>query len=132
MIIPIHPKYQDMLLQAGIARDPHVIDKPVDTDIIERLMTLPDFVRAYEPDGMQPNEFISYGLTQRTLAQFQAMEKDATPLVKLNWRFQQALYRAYYDAYDYRRLGYETQLEQQAMDILRLAPRTGWLWPVLL
>jgi len=29
-----------------------------------------EFVRAYEPDGMKPEEFISYGATQRTLAQF--------------------------------------------------------------
>ena len=30
----------------------------------------PDFVRAYEPDGMRPEEFITFGPTQRTLAQF--------------------------------------------------------------
>jgi len=35
-----------------------------------------------------------------TLAQFQAMERKATVQQKLNWRFQQALYRAYYDAYE--------------------------------
>ena len=35
-----------------------------------------------------------------TLQQFQAMERAASPQVLLNWRFQQALYRAYYDAYD--------------------------------
>ena len=34
-----------------------------------------------------------------TLAQFQDMERRASPQVLLNWRFQQALYRAYYDAY---------------------------------
>ena len=72
MILSIHPKYQGLLLQPGIARDPHGIDRPIDTKIVERLMTLPEFVRAYEPDGMRPDDFISYGLTQRTLAQFQA------------------------------------------------------------
>ncbi len=34
-----------------------------------------------------------------TLQQFQALERTASPQDKLNWRFQQALYRAYYDAY---------------------------------
>jgi hypothetical protein len=34
-----------------------------------------------------------------TLTQFRAMEADAGPVEKLNWRFQQGLYRAYYDAY---------------------------------
>jgi hypothetical protein len=62
-----------------------------------------------------------------TLEQFQEMERTASPQDLLNWRFQQALYRAYYDAYDARRLAYETELEQQAMDVLRQSPRLGAL-----
>ena len=31
---------------------------------------MPEFVRAYEPDGMKPNDFVTYGVTQRTLCQF--------------------------------------------------------------
>ena len=60
-----------------------------------------------------------------TLAQFQEMERTATPQEKLNWRFQQLLYRAYYDAYTQQRLEYETALEQQAMDALRQAQAVG-------
>lgn len=59
--------------------------------------------------------------------QFQAMEKRASPQDLLNWRFQAALYRAYYDAYDRERLRYETELEARAMDELRAAPRLGAL-----
>jgi hypothetical protein len=62
-----------------------------------------------------------------TLKIFQQMEKDATPQEKLNWRFQLALYRAYYDAYTRRRLIYETELEEKAMDVLRTAPELGSL-----
>jgi hypothetical protein len=62
-----------------------------------------------------------------TLKIFQQMEKDATPQEKLNWRFQLALYRAYYDAYTRRRLIYETELEEEAMDILRNAEQLGSL-----
>jgi hypothetical protein len=62
-----------------------------------------------------------------TLAQFQAMERAAGPQDLLNWRFQQALYRAYYDAYDRRRLLYETELEHRALDALRAARDTGAL-----
>jgi hypothetical protein len=62
-----------------------------------------------------------------TLQQFQALEKAASPQDKLNWRFQQALYRAYYDAYVRSRLLYETHLEDEAMDKLRQARRTGAL-----
>jgi transaldolase len=31
---------------------------------------MPEFVRAYEPDGMEPSEFVGFGATQRTLSQF--------------------------------------------------------------
>lgn len=54
-----------------------------------------------------------------TLEQFQAMERSATPRDLLNWRFQQGLYRAYYDAYERARLIRETEAEGQAMEILR-------------
>ncbi len=64
---------------------------------------------------------------ETTLQWFQAMERSATPQDLLNWRFQQGLYRAYYDAYLRRRLIYETELEKQAMDELRRARRTGSL-----
>lgn len=60
-----------------------------------------------------------------TLEQFQVMERAASPQDKLNWRFQQALYRAYYDAYTRARLLYETELEERAMEKLRAAPRIG-------
>jgi hypothetical protein len=56
-----------------------------------------------------------------TLKLFQKMEADATPQEKLNWRFQQGLYRAYYDAYIKRRLVYEKNLERQAKALLRAA-----------
>ncbi|HTX38145.1 MAG TPA: glycoside hydrolase family 20 zincin-like fold domain-containing protein [Bryobacteraceae bacterium] len=62
-----------------------------------------------------------------TLEQFQSMEHTAPPQVLENWRFQQALYRAYYDYYDRARLIYETQLENQALDCLHDAPRLGSL-----
>jgi hypothetical protein len=54
-----------------------------------------------------------------TLEHFQAMERSAAPAVLRNWRFQQPLYRAYYDAYTRKRLLYETMLEDQAMRKLR-------------
>jgi hypothetical protein len=60
-----------------------------------------------------------------TLAQFQSMERASPPETRLNWRFQQALYRAYYDAYIRRRLLSETALEESAMDALRSAKATG-------
>lgn len=60
-----------------------------------------------------------------TLRQFQAMETAASPRDLKNWRFQQALFRAYYDAYTSQRLIYETGLEARAMDPLRQAAVLG-------
>jgi hypothetical protein len=60
-----------------------------------------------------------------TLAQFQSMERSSSPETRLNWRFQQGLYRAYYDAYMRRRLLSETALEESATDALRSAKATG-------
>jgi hypothetical protein len=53
------------------------------------------------------------------------MEKKAAPADLKNWRFQQGLFRAYYDAYVRHRLVWETDLEAQAMDQLWAAPRNG-------
>jgi hypothetical protein len=62
---------------------------------------------------------------ESTLASFQAMERSAPPAVLRNWRFQQALYRAYYDAYTRERLRYETMLEEEAMRKLSQTRDTG-------
>lgn len=64
---------------------------------------------------------------ERTLRQFQDMERAASPFDLLNWRFQQMLYRAYYDAYVRERLIAETAQEQEARAALRQAKRLGSL-----
>lgn len=52
---------------------------------------------------------------EKTLAHFQALEKTVSPAALRNWRFQQALFRAYYDAYVQARLGWEFSAEDCAM-----------------
>ncbi|MHC4618553.1 MAG: hypothetical protein ACYTEQ_12460 [Planctomycetota bacterium] len=61
----------------------------------------------------------------KTLRLFQEMEADATPQEKLSWRFQQGLYRAYYDAYIKARLRYETELKRRAVEVLDNAEAIG-------
>ncbi len=47
------------------------IDRPVDGRIVEELLRkFPDFRRAYEEDGLAPEEFDGFGATRRTLRQF--------------------------------------------------------------
>lgn len=60
-----------------------------------------------------------------TLHQFQEMERTASPALRANWRFQQALFRAYYDAFLRARLISESALEDRAMESLRAAGRLG-------
>ncbi|MEZ4902542.1 MAG: hypothetical protein R2822_12715 [Spirosomataceae bacterium] len=62
---------------------------------------------------LMTNESIS-----RTLMQWRWMEENASLAILQNPRFQMGLIRAYFDDYTYRRLMYETELEQQAKDIL--------------
>jgi transaldolase len=47
------------------------IDEPVPAEILDTLrLRVPDFERAYEPDGMTADEFELFGATRRTLRQF--------------------------------------------------------------
>ena len=69
LVMSIHPTYQEKLLQPGVPREER-FGVPIDPKVIARLQTVPEFVRSYEPDGMKPKEFISFGVVQRTLTQF--------------------------------------------------------------
>jgi hypothetical protein len=73
-------------------------------------------VRAAENDGVD-----------RTLKLFKKLEASASAELKGNWRFQQALYRAYYDAYVCHRLRFETNLENDALRVLRRAAESDSL-----
>jgi hypothetical protein len=61
-----------------------------------------------------------------TLAQFQDLERNAPPSILTNWRFQQALYRAYFDTYVQGRLRDETAQVERALSVLRRTNEIGW------
>ena len=69
LIMSIHPTTQAMLLHPGVSRELRIA-APVAPDVIARLACVPEFVKSYEPDGMKPQDFLAFGLTQRTLTQF--------------------------------------------------------------
>jgi len=68
------------------ASDIEVIDRiqnPVDQRILDTMLCLiPDFRRAYEPDGLTVDEFDSYGATARTLRTFISSYHDLMSLVR--------------------------------------------------
>ena len=57
--------------------------EPVDPAIIERLQDMPEFVKAYEPDGMKVNDFITFGSCNRTLDQFVLLGWNALKATRL-------------------------------------------------
>ncbi|HEV2273649.1 MAG TPA: alpha-glucuronidase family glycosyl hydrolase [Acidobacteriaceae bacterium] len=63
---------------------------------------------------------------ENTLESFQDMEQSCSPAVMENWRFQQALYRAYFDAFVRRRLLEESAHVVQARDLLERLLQIGW------
>jgi transaldolase len=69
LVMSIHPSSQELFVSQDHAREER-IDRPVLPDVLDRLQEMPEFVRAYKPDGMTPAEFVSFGATQRTLSQF--------------------------------------------------------------
>lgn len=59
------------------------IDVPVAPDVVAELCDrVPDFRRAYEPDGLTPAEFDGYGATARTLRSFVAGYHDLVGAVR--------------------------------------------------
>lgn len=69
MAFSVHPKIQKLLCEIQQPYCEH-IQEPIAEDALARLMQVQEFVRAYEPDGMPAEEFMRFGVVQKTLAQF--------------------------------------------------------------
>jgi transaldolase len=57
------------------------IGDPIDEGFLADLRTLPDFVRAFEPDGLSEDDFDSWGPTVKTLRAFIGSYHDLLHLV---------------------------------------------------
>ena len=76
-----HP-WQIRFERSGIIPEPRM-DRPVDPAILAELTErVPDFNRAYEPNGLQAAEFDSYGATIRTLRAFIGSYHDLMAAVR--------------------------------------------------
>lgn len=58
------------------------IDVPVPAAILDELLELSEFRRAYEVDGILPSEFADFGATRTTLRQFLDAEAQLDALVR--------------------------------------------------
>jgi transaldolase len=73
--------WQQRFQASGI--DPEArIDTPVDARIIEALSTMPEFRKAYDVDGMTPEQFDDFGATRRTLRQFLEADEELDQIVR--------------------------------------------------
>lgn len=70
----IHPKVQAEIIKAdanGTIQRRIAIDDPIDMDAVERVSrALPEFKLAFDPEGLKPDEFDTYGATVMTLGGF--------------------------------------------------------------
>ncbi len=69
VVMSIAPSWQEPFVTQDFPREER-IHEAVPQEVVDRLCRLPEFERAYEPDGMAPSDFIGFGATQRTLSQF--------------------------------------------------------------
>jgi transaldolase len=78
----ITPSWQARFEASGIVPEPRM-QLPVDPAILAELTRrIPDFGRAYEPDGLLPAEFDTYGATARTLRAFIGSYHDLQAAVR--------------------------------------------------
>lgn len=82
IILSIHPKYQHILLTDEIQMIPDRIHEPLPNAILNELLTIKEFRQAYDIGGLKPEEFISFGATRRTLAQFSREGWEKLSLLK--------------------------------------------------
>jgi transaldolase len=74
--------WQVRLNKSGIEPVPRM-DEPVNPGIVAELYAkLADFRRAYDEDGLSPEEFLSFGATRRTLRQFLSATNDLECMVR--------------------------------------------------
>ncbi len=69
VVLTIPYKWQVMFNKSDVEVK-NRMDKPVDPAILAELKKFPEFLKAYEPDGLKPEEFETYGATARTLRGF--------------------------------------------------------------
>jgi transaldolase len=82
IVLTIPYKWQRLFNASDIEVKPR-FDDPVPEQALEELRTrVPDFVRAYEPDGMTIDEFDDYGATRRTLRGFIESYQDLVATIR--------------------------------------------------
>jgi len=80
LIITLPPAWQRRFNASSVEVRPR-IDDPVDPEHLAELQRLPDFIHAYEPDGLTIDEIDQWGPTRKTLRTFIGSYHDLLHLV---------------------------------------------------
>ena len=82
VILTIPCAWQRLFNESDIEVVPRM-DDPVPQDAVDELYRrFPDFRRAYDVDGMRPEDFDSYGATTRTLRGFISSYHDLVAVIR--------------------------------------------------
>jgi transaldolase len=81
VVLTIPSKWQKRFNASGIDPRPRM-EVPVEPGILESLLRIGEFRRAYEADGMKAEEFDLYGATRRTLGQFLSGYADLVAIIR--------------------------------------------------
>ena len=82
IVLTIPHSWQKLFNASDIEVVPRMAN-PVREEIVDELYTsFPDFRRAYDVDGMKPEEFDSFGATVRTLRQFISSYEDLAATIR--------------------------------------------------
>ncbi|MFZ1411765.1 MAG: transaldolase family protein [Micropruina sp.] len=73
--------WQRKIQASGLSAEPRM-HLDVDPVILAALKTMPEFLKAYELDGMTPAEFDSFGATRKTLRQFLTADEELDGIVR--------------------------------------------------
>ena len=69
VVFSLQARVQHLAMEADLRHVEH-IDEEIPAATLQRLRRIPEFVRAYDEDGLAPEEFMTFGVMQRTLSQF--------------------------------------------------------------
>ncbi|MCL1854495.1 MAG: transaldolase family protein [Clostridia bacterium] len=69
MVFSLQTRVQQIVRDADLPQVERM-DEPIDESILHELMQIDEFRRAYEPSGLREDDFVKFGVTQRTLSQF--------------------------------------------------------------
>lgn len=82
IVLTIPHTWQKLFNESGLDVVPR-FEEPVPAEILDELLARsPEFVRAYEPDGLSVDEFDAFGATRRTLRGFIASYQELVATVR--------------------------------------------------